>query len=80
MGRASTLKCAFTAFNDDEPNKVFTRLKRIAGDHQFMGINDDMGEVALREDTMISFFTDLWPKAAPWENATAVDLITSSSK
>lgn len=72
IGRASTLKCAFTAFTIGDADTVFKRLKRIAGEKQFMGINDDMGEVSFDRDAMTSFYTELWPKAAPWENTSAV--------
>ena len=78
MGRASTLKCAFTAFTVGDADTVFKRLKRIAGENQFMGINDDMGEVSLDRDAMTSFYTELWPKAAPWENTSAVASVVIS--
>jgi hypothetical protein len=78
MGRASTLKCAFTAFTVGDADTVFKRLKRIASEKQFMGINDDMGEVSFDRDVMTSFYTELWPKAAPWENTSAVAAVVIS--
>ena len=78
IGRASTLKCAFTAFTVGDADTVFKRLKRIAGEKQFMGINDDMGEVSFDRDVMTSFYTELWPKAAPWENTSAVAAVVIS--
>ena len=41
-------------------------------------INDDMGEVSLDRDAMTSFYTELWPKAAPWENTSAVAAVVIS--
>lgn len=78
MGRASTLKCAFTAFTVGDADTVCKRLKRIASEKQFMGINDDMGEVSFDRDVMTSFYTELWPKAAPWENTSAVAAVVIS--
>ena len=78
MGRASTFKCAFTAFTVGDADTVCKRLKRIASEKQFMGINDDMGEVSFDRDVMTSFYTELWPKAAPWENTSAVAAVVIS--
>ena len=74
-GQTSTLKCAFSAFSGENASKVFARLTRRADSNQFLGINDDMGDVTLDKGAMLRFYTDLWPRAAPWENATAVKLM-----
>lgn len=67
IGKPSSLRYAFRAFNTAHGVKIFEALKKTASNVQFMGINDDMGESPVNMRNMMEFYMDLWPVAAPWE-------------